>query len=263
MSLLFNSLSGFVIAFHPRSKCLLILWLQSPFTVIFGFQENKICHCFYFFPFYLPWCDGTRCHDLSFLCWVWSHLFFSLSFFTLIKRLFSSSLLSAIRVVSSEYLGLLICFPAVLIPVCDLSSSAFHMCPAYKVSKQDNNIQPWCTFPNFEPVCCSMSDSNCCFFTCIQVSQESSNVVYSYLFKNFPRFVVIHTVYGFILVSEAEEDVFLEFPCFLCDPTDVGNLISGSSAFSRSSLSIWKFSVHVLLKPSLKDFECYLASMWN
>ena len=88
-------------------------------------------------------------------------------------------------------------------------------------------------------------------------------MVYSYLFKNFPRFVVIHTVKGFSVVSEAEAevDVFLEFPCFLYDPADVGNLISGSSAFSRSSLSIWKFSVHELLKPSLKDFECYLASM--
>ena len=84
-------------------------------------------------------------------------------------------------------------------------------------------------------------------------------VWYSHLFKNFPLFVVIHTVKGFSVVNEA--DVFLEFFCFFYDPEDVGNLIPGSSAFSKSSLNIWNFSVHVLLKPSLKDFEHYLASM--
>ena len=109
-----------------------------------------------------------------------------------------------------------------------------------------------------------MSDSNCCFLTCTQVSQEAGQVVwYSHLFKNFPHFVVIHTVKGFSIVNEAEVDIFLEFPCFLHDPINVGNLISGSSAFSKPSLCIWKFSVHILLKPSLKDFEHYLASMWN
>ena len=84
---------------------------------------------------------------------------------------------------------------------------------------------------------------------------------YSHLLKNLPLFVVIHTVKGFSIVNEAEVDVFLEFLCFLYDPEDIGNLISGSSAFSKSSLYIWKFLVHVLLKPSLKDFENYLASM--
>ena len=82
------------------------------------------------------------------------------------------------------------------------------------------------------------------------------------LSKNFPQFVVIHTVKGFSVVNEAEVDVFLEFPCFLYDPTDVGNLISGSSAFSKSSLNIWKFLVHVLWKPSLENFEHYFASMY-
>ena len=86
-------------------------------------------------------------------------------------------------------------------------------------------------------------------------------VLHAHLFKNFPQYVVIHTVKGFSIVNEAEVDVFLELCCFFCDPTDVGNLISGSSAFSKFSLNIWKFSVHVLLKPSLKDFEHYLASM--
>ena len=86
-------------------------------------------------------------------------------------------------------------------------------------------------------------------------------VWYSYLLKNFPQFVEIHTVKGFSVVNEAEVDVFREFSCFLYDPTNVGNLISGSSAFSKSNLYIWKFSVHVLLKPSLKDFEHDHASV--
>ena len=87
----------------------------------------------------------------------------------------------------------------------------------------------------------------CFLLTCIQVSQEAGKVVlYSYLFKNFPQFVVVHTVKGFSVVNEAEVDVVLELPCFLYDPTDIGNLISGSSAFSKSSLYIWKFLVRVL-----------------
>ena len=88
-------------------------------------------------------------------------------------------------------------------------------------------------------------------------------VWYSHLFKNFPEFVVIHTVKGLSVVNEADVpvNVFLEFPCFFYDPKDVGNFISGSSAFSKSSLHIWNFSVHILLKPSLRDFERYLASM--
>src|SRR5574341_1273199 len=104
---------------------------------------------------------------------------------------------------------------------------------------------------NFELVSHSMSGSNCCFFTCIQVSQVV--VWYINMFKNFPQFVVIHT--GLSIVNEAEADVFLEFSCFFYDPVDVGNLISDSSAFSKSNLYVWKFLVHILLKPSLKDFE--------
>ena len=85
-------------------------------------------------------------------------------------------------------------------------------------------------------------------------------VCYSHLFENFPQFVVIHIAKGFSLVNEVEVDVYLEIPCFFYDPRDVGNLISGSSAFSKFSLYIWKFLVHVLLKFSLKDFEHHLAS---
>ena len=86
-------------------------------------------------------------------------------------------------------------------------------------------------------------------------------VWYSHLYKNSPQFVVIHTVKGFGVVNKTEVDVFLELSCFSDDPTDVGNLISGSSAFSKSSLNIWKFTVHVLLKPGLENFEHYFASM--
>ena len=136
---------------------------------------------------------------------------------------------------------------------------------AYKLNKQGDNTQPWCMpFPIRKQVCCSMSSSNCCFLTCIQISQEAGQVVwYSHLLKNFPQFVVIHTVKGFGIVNKAEVAAFLELTCFLDDPTDVGNLISGSSAFSKHSLNIWKFMVCVLLKPSSENFEHYFASVWD
>ena len=131
-----------------------------------------------------------------------------------------------------------------------------------------------------------MSGSNCCFLTYIQISQETGQVVcYSHLFKNFPQFVVIHTVKGFGIVNKAEVaccspwgfkeldrtewlnwtdwDVLLSLSCFFDGPMDVGNLISGSSAFSKSSLNIWKFSDHMLLKSGLENFQHYFASMWN
>ena len=118
------------------------------------------------------------------------------------------------------------------------------------------------SFPNLEPVHCSMSVSNYCFLTCIQISKEAGKVVwYSHLCKNFPHFFVIHTVKGFGIVGEAEIDIFLEFSCFFDDPVLVGNLISGFSAFSKTSLNIWKFMVHVLLKPGLENFEYYFVSM--
>ena len=118
--------------------------------------------------------------------------------------------------------------------------------------------------PHLEPVCCSMSSSNCSFLICILISQEGGQVVwYSHLLKNFPQFVVIHTVKGFGIVNKTEVDVFLEFSWFFNYPTDIGNLISGSLAFSKSNLNIWKFIVHVLLKPGLENFEHCFASMWD
>jgi len=144
MSLHFNMLSRLVIAFLPRRKRLLISWLQSASAVVL--EPKKIAsHCFHCFPIYLPWSDGTGCHDLSFLnVEFWAN--FSLSSFTFIKRLFSSFSLSAIRVVSSAYLRLLIFLPVILIPAHTSSSPAFHMkYSACKLNKQGDNIQPWCT----------------------------------------------------------------------------------------------------------------------
>ena len=109
-----------------------------------------------------------------------------------------------------------------------------------------------------------MSSFNCCFLTCIQISQEAGKVVwYSHLLENFPQFVVIHVVKGFSIVNEAEIDVFLKFSWFFYAPTDVGNLICDSSAFSKSSLNIWKFLVHIVLKPHLENLEHHSASVWN
>ena len=114
------------------------------------------------------------------------------------------------------------------------------------------------SFSYLEPVCCSMSSFNCCFPTFIWVSQEAGQVIwYSHLFQNFPQLIVIHTVKGFGIVNKAEIDVFLELSCFFDAKS---NLISGSSAFSKTSLNIWKFMVHVLLKPGLENFERYLLA---
>ena len=118
------------------------------------------------------------------------------------------------------------------------------------------------SFSYLEPVCCSMSSSNCCFLTCIQVSQEADQMVwYVHLLQNFPQFIVTHTVKGFGIVKKAEIDVFLELFCFSDDPENVGNLISGSSAFSKTSLNMWKFTVHILLKPGLENFEHFFTSV--
>ena len=109
-----------------------------------------------------------------------------------------------------------------------------------------------------------MSSSNCCFMTFPQISQDAGQGVWhSHLFQNFLQFVVIHAVKVFGIVNKAEVDFFLELSCFFYDPKDVANLISGSSAFSKSSLNIWKLRVHILLKPGLKNFEHYFASVWD
>ena len=109
-----------------------------------------------------------------------------------------------------------------------------------------------------------MSSSNHCFLTSIQISQEAGQVVWcSHLFQNFPQFIVIHTVKGFGIVNKAEIDVFLELSCLFHDLVDIGNMISDSSDFSKTSLNIWKFTVHVLLKRGLENFEHYFTCVWD
>ena len=164
--------------------------------------------------------------------------------------------------VSSAYLRLLIFLLAILILACDSSSPAFHiMYSACKLSNQGHNIQPWLySFPNFEPVCFSMSGSNYCFFTCIQISQGRDRVVwYSHVFENFLQFVVIHTVKALV---QSMKQMWVLF----CNPLTfsvIQRLLAIWSLIPLPFLNIWKFLVHVLLKPSLMDFEHYLARMWN
>ena len=120
------------------------------------------------------------------------------------------------------------------------------------------------SFSYLKPVCCSMSSSNCCFLTCIELSQEAGQMVwYSHLFQNFPPFTVIHTVKGFDIVNKAEIYIFMDLSCFSNDPADVGNLIPDSSTFSITTLNIWKFMIHILLKPALENFKNYATGMWD
>ena len=224
----------------------------------FRAQEEEICHCFHCLPFYLPWSDdGTRCHDLSFFILGFKPAL-SLFSFTLIKKLFISSSLSAIR--GTTYLRSLMFLLPVLIPACNLSSPAFLvMCSVYRLNKQQTALS-W-SFLNSEPISCYISSANCCFLTHIQVSQETHEIVWYYLFKSFPQFVMIHTVESFSTVIETEVDVFLEFCSIPYDPVNVGNLISGSSAFFKPSWDIWKFFIHIMLMPSVQDFRHNLTSM--
>ena len=214
----------------------------------FGAPENKISNCFHSFPIYLPWSDGTKCHDLHSLN-VKFKPDVSLSYFTFTKRLFSFSSISAVMVVSSAYLRLLIFLLAILIPACASSNWPFHMTySAYKLNKQGDDIQPlYTSFPIW-----SQSALPCSVLTVaswpahrfLRRQVRWSGIPIS---VSFPQFVVIHTVKRFCMVSKAEVGVFLEFSCFFYDPTNVDNLISGSSTLSKSSLNIWNFTVHVVL----------------
>ena len=214
----------------------------------FGASQNKISHCFHCFPIYLPWSDGTKCHDINFLNGEFEPDV-SLSSFTFIKRLFSSSSLSAMMVVSSDYVQLLIFLPDIFIQVIASSSWAFLMMySAYKLSNQGDNIQPWHTpflIWNQSVVPCPvLTDASWPAYRFLRTQVRWSGIPTS---LRIFQFAVIHTVKGFDIVNKAEVDVFLELSCSF----DVGNLISGSSAFSKSSLNIWSFTVHVLLKTRL------------
>ena len=138
------------------------------------------------------------------------------------------------------------------------------MYSAYKLNKQGDNIQPWRTpFPiwNYSVVPCLVLTvaSWPAYRFLKRQARWSGNPISFRIFQ----FIVIHTVEGFGIVNKAEIDVFLELSCFFCDPVDVGNFISGSSVFSKSSLNIWKFMVHILLKPGLENFEHYFPSLWD
>jgi len=262
MSLLFNMLSKLVIASLPRSKRLLISWLQSPSAVILEPKKIKSLTVFIVSP--------SICHEVmrpdAMILVFWMLSFkatFSLCSFTYIKRLFSSSLLSARRVVSSAYLRLLIFLPEILIPACASSSAAFLMMySAYKLNEQGDNTQPWCTpFPiwNQSVVPCPVliiASWPAYRFLRRQVRWSGISISWRIF-----QFIVIHTVKGSGIVNKA--DVFLELSFFFDDPTDVGNLMSRSSAFCKSSLNIWNFTVHVLLKPGLENFEHYFTSVWD
>ena len=185
---------------------------------------------------------------------------FSFSPFTSTMRLFSSSSLSAIRVVSSAYLWLLIFLPAILISACASSSPALHMMhSAQKWNKQCDNIQPCHTcFPILNQFVVPWLVLTAAYWPAYRFLRRQvrwSGIPISW---GIFQFTVIHIVKGLSTVNEAEADAFLEFLCFFYDPAYVGNLISHSSAFSKSSLYIWKFWVHVLLKLSLKEFDHYL-----
>ena len=200
-----------------KDQVLLISWLQSPHAMVLE-PKRVVCHWFHCFPICVwgyvslsqPCSDGTGCHDLSFLTLSFKSAF-ALPYFIFIKRLCSSSSISTMRVVLFAYLKLWIFVLAILIPACASFSPAFHMMySAYKLNKQGDNIQPWHTpflIWNQSAVLCPVL--NCCFLTCIHISQEAGQVVwYSHLFKNFPQCVVIHTVKGFGVVNKAEINFF-------------------------------------------------------
>ena len=173
----------------------------------FGAQENKVCHYLHCFPTYLPWSDGTGCHDLSF----WMLGFkptFSLSSFTVIKRLFSSSSLSAIRVVSSASLRLLIFLPAILIPACASSRPAFHMMySAYKLKKQGDNTQLWCTpvpiWNQSVVPCPALTVASWPAYRFLKRQERWPGIS---IFWRIFQLVVIHTVKDFSIVNRAEVD---------------------------------------------------------
>ena len=213
----------------------------------FGAPKNKASHCFHCFPISLPWSDGTGCYGLHFLNVEFKPTF-SFSFFTFIKKLFSSSLLSAIRVVASVYLRLLIFLLAIIIPACASSSQAFHMMySACKLNKQGDNIQPWCIpfliWNQSVVLCAVLTVVSWPAYRFLRRQVRWSGIP---IFWRIFQSVVIHTVKGFGIINTAEVDVFLN-SCFLNDPADVGNLFSGSSAFSNTPWTSGTFNSYFLL----------------
>ena len=216
MSLVFNMLSRLIIAFLPRRKCLLISWLKLPSAVIWEPQKTKSVSVSIVFPYICHEMMGPDTMILVF--WMlYFKLTFPLSCFTFIKRLFSSSSLSAIRVMSSVYLRLLIFLPAILIPACASSSPAFRMTHSeYKLNKQGDSIQPWSTpFPIWNQSvvpCLVLTVASWPTYRFLRRQVRWSGIPTS---LRIFQFVVIHTVKGFGVVNKAKVDVFLELSCFL------------------------------------------------
>ena len=212
----------------------------------FAAQENKISHCF---PIYLTWSDGAGYHNLS--CECFFHATFLLSYFTFTKRLFSSSSLSAIRVVSSAYLRLLIFLPRTLIPACASSSLAFCMmyC-AYKLNNQGDNIQPWCTpFPiwNQSVVTCpvlTVASWHAYRFLRKQVRWSGNSIS----LRIFHSLLWIHTIKSFGVVNKAEVDVFMQLPYFFYDPKE---------------LAIWSLVYLLYLKPAWTSGSSQFMYCWS
>ena len=222
-------------------------------------QEKEICYCFLLFHFYLPWVMGLDAIVLVFLILSFKPAF-SLSSFTLIKRLFSSSLLSAIKVVSSTYLRLLMFLLAILSPARYSSSLAFiMMCSVYMLNKQGDNKQPCCTpfsILNQSVVpykVLTVASWPSYWFLRRQIRRSGIPISLSVL-----QFVILHTSKGFSVVNETKVDICLEFPCFLViqQMFAIWSLVPVLS----KSFNIWKFSIHIMLKLSLMDFEHSLTS---
>ena len=236
VSLLFNMLSRFVIVFLPSSKChnfMAILTIRIDFISFLIWKDMKSDTISTFSPPICPEEMGTDAMILLF--WMLSFRpAFSLSSFTFIKRLFSPLHFLPLKwyylhIRGCWYFSQQSWFQLVSHLPQHFVRGTLHVSKISRVTIYSLDV----LFPNLEPVHCSMFSSKYCFLTCIQVSQEAGNMAwYSHLFKNFPQFVVIHTVKDFSMVNEA---VFLKFFSFFCDPANVGNLISGSSAFSKPS----------------------------
>ena len=267
MSLLFNMLSRLVIASLQRSKHLLISWLQSPSAVILEPPKTKFVTVSIVSPSICY--EVMRPDAMVLVFWMLSFKpTFSLSSFTFNKRLSSSSLLSSIRVVSSVYLRLLIFLLTILIPAYTSFNLAFHMkYSAYKLNKQVTRYSL--------DVLLSQFGTSLLFYVQFWLLLLNLHTDFSggrsggLVFPSLSEFSTVSCdphCQRFDVVNKAE--VFLELSCFLNNPVDIGNLISGSSAFSKSNLNTWKLTVHTLLNPGLEDFEHYLlaremsASVW-
>ena len=230
----------------------------------FGAWEEEICLYFHIFPFYLPCNSGARCHDLSFLTFILKPTLL-LSSLTLIKRLFNSSSFSAFRVVSSEYLRLLMFLLPILNPACYSCSALFlMMCSVYRLKNQGNSRLSCCSrsFLILNQSVVPYRVLTVAYWLAYRFLRRQVRWCGSPISKSFPQFLMIQSQRLYLCWWNRDRwFFFLKFPCFFYNPVIVSNLISGSSFFSKLSLDIWKFLVCIMLKPSMQDFKHDLTSM--